>query len=56
MPDSPDELTTPPEAKLGASDAEDLDVPEADAEAVEGGNIGSQSSGAGAGKITFNPF
>jgi hypothetical protein len=25
-------------------------------EKVTGGNIGSQSSGAGAGKVTFNPF
>jgi hypothetical protein len=32
------------------------EVSEAELEKVSGGNIGSQSSGAGAGKVTFNPF
>jgi type VI protein secretion system component Hcp len=34
----------------------DAEIAASDWSAVSGGTIGSQSSGAGAGKITFNPF
>jgi hypothetical protein len=37
-------------------DAQKDELPEAELEKITGGNIGSQSSGAGAGKIPFNPF
>ncbi len=33
-----------------------VELDEQDLDKVSAGNIGSQSSGAGAGKITFNPF
>ncbi len=51
MTDTPEEQRAVPEAEPPAIDTKDLDVPEAEAEAVEGG-----SSGAGAGKVIFNPF
>ncbi len=59
MTDSREELTTSSEAELDM-EAEDLEVPQADAEAVDGGcatgeHIGSATGGAGAGKVTFNP-
>lgn len=44
------------EPKLSDEAVEDLELEKGDGEAVKGGDIGSQSSGAGAGKITFNPF
>jgi hypothetical protein len=37
------------------SEAKRDEVPEKDLDKVSGG-IGSQSTGAGAGKVTFNPF
>ena len=59
MTDSHQELTASPEAELDL-ESEDLEVPQADAEAVDGGcasgqHIGSATGGAGAGKIAFNP-
>ena len=32
------------------------ELSEQELDKIAGGNIGSQSSGAGAGKVTFNPF
>ncbi len=60
MTDLREEPSTPPEAEL-AMEAEDLDVPQADAEAVDGGcasgqHIGSATGGAGAGKVSFDEF
>jgi len=48
---TPEERGAAPAAEPAAIDTKDLDVPEAEAEAVEGGSAGS-----GAGKVTFNPF
>lgn len=47
----PGKQATESELKRSEEGIEDLDVPEAETDAVEGGG-----SGAGAGKITFNPF
>lgn len=47
----PGKPTKEPELTPRDEELEDLDLPEAEGEATVGGN-----SGAGAGKITFNPF
>lgn len=54
------EHTKAPTAALEPDQTEvvqDLEIKDAEAaDAVKGGSIGSQSTGAGAGKVTFNPF
>lgn len=58
MSDLSDKPTASAQDETDEIKVEDLEAPESDAETVVGGdaNIGSQSTGAGAGKITFNPF
>jgi type VI protein secretion system component Hcp len=44
-----------PQANLNKANVK-TELAEDELNSVSGGNIGSQSTGAGAGKVTFNPF